>query len=87
MLGGLAELGGGDKLEDVDGANYQLIEQWKKGGNVTSVEGSVNVGWSWQVVKICDISGSGLVGCWVDLQSWEEVTSAHATNLSLQRPK
>ena len=27
MLGGLAELGGGDKLEGVDGANYQLIEQ------------------------------------------------------------
>ena len=56
---------------------------------MTLLEGSVNVGLSWQVVKICDISGSGLVvvGCWVDLQSWEEVTSAHATNLSLQRPK
>ena len=28
-------------------------------------------------VKICDISGGGVgwVGCWVDLQSWEEVTS------------
>ena len=27
--------------------------------------------------KICDISGGGVgwVGCWVDLQSWEEVTS------------
>ena len=51
---------------------------------MTLVEGSVKVGWSWQVVqkgrqvtKICDISGGGLgwVGCWVNLQSWEEVTS------------
>ena len=26
--------------------------------------------------KICDISGGGVgwAGCWVDLQSWEEVT-------------
>ena len=28
------------------------------------MEGSVKVGWSWQVVKICDISGGGGVG-WV----------------------
>ena len=48
---------------------------------VTLVEGSVKVGWSWQVVrkgvnqKFATLLVVGWAGCWVDLQSWEEVTS------------